>query len=200
MKSFDPSLLKANRLRLQISATDVAKRLGVSPAQVHRIENGDRRLTVDTLLGYCDAIGISVGQLFAPNVWVPITGVIDSEFEIQALPPEAPNEILSPPLMDNMSRVAAVRWAASRRFAPMKDHAVFYERHNLGVPDFAWGKRCVIVRGDDSQCLGWPIQQSGSVHIDVGNGPVDFDVDITWASPVIAVIPPFAIAALLPPE
>lgn len=199
MEGFDPGQLRANRTRLGFSATEVARRMAVSPAQVHRLENGDRRLTVDALLSYCAAIGISVGQLFAPNVHVPVTGVIDSEFEIQPLPPAADNQILAPPLMEDMSHVAVVRWAASRRFAPMRDHAVFYDRHELGVPDFAWQKRCVIVRSNGSQCLGWPVQHNGSVHIDVGNGPVDFNAEIVWASPVIAVMPPFAVDRLQPP-
>jgi transcriptional regulator with XRE-family HTH domain len=196
MQNFDPGQLRTNRLRQEISATEVARRMMVSPAQIHRLENGDRRLTVDTLILYCDAIHISVGQLFAPNVMVPVTGVIDSDFEIQPLPPNAPDQILAPPLMEDMSQVASVRWAASRRFAPMRDHAVFYDRHENGIPEFAWDKRCVILRRNGSQCLGWPTQQNGSVHINFGEGPVDFDVDVVWASPVIAVMPPFAIAGL----
>lgn len=199
MRNFDPGQLRANRLRLGISATEVARRMAVSPAQIHRLENGDRRLTVDALICYCDAIGIGVGQLFAPNVLVPVTGVIDSEFEIQPLPPDAADQILAPPLMEDMSHVAVVRWAASRRFTNMRDHAVFYNRHENGIPDSAWDKRCVILRSNGTQCLGWPTLQNGSVHIGFGNGPVDFNVEIAWASPVIAVMPPFAIEGLQPP-
>lgn len=199
MRDFDPGQLRDNRSRLGLSATEVARRMDISPAQVHRLETGDRRLTVNTLIRYCDAIGISVGQLFAPNTLVPVTGVIDSDFEIQPLPPDASGQILAPPLMEDMSQVAAVCWAASRRFAPMRDHAVFYNRHEGGIAEFAWDKRCVILRRDGSQCLGWPTRQNGSVHIDVGDGPVDFNVEIIWAAPVIAVMPPFAIENLQPP-
>ncbi len=200
MADFDPSQLRSHRIRLGISATEVARRMAVSPAQIHRLENGDRRLTVNTLIQYCAAIGLSVGQLFAPSVWVPVTGVIDSEFEIQPLPPDAADQILAPPLMEDMSHVAVVRWAPSRRFAPMRDHSVFYNRHDDGVPDSAWDKRCLIVRSNGTQCLGWPIRQNGSVHVDVGDGhPVEFNVEIVWASPVIAVMPPFAIEGLQPP-
>lgn len=199
MNPFDPTQLRVHRARLGLSATEVARRMSVSPAQIHRLENGDRRLTVEKLLLYCAAIGIRVGQLFAPNVYVPVTGVIDSEFEIQPLPPDAEDQILSPALMDDMSQIATVRWAASRRFAAMRDHAVFYNRHDNGVPEYAWDKRCVIVRRDGTQCLGWPTRTKRGVHIDFGNGPTDFDVEITWASPVLAVMPPFAIDRLLPP-
>ena len=199
MRDFDPARLRAHRTRQGVSATEVARRMGVSPAQVHRLEKGDRRLTIDALMRYCKAIDISVGQLFTPNVRIPVTGVIDSDFEIQPLPPDTADQILAPPLMEDMSQMAAVRWAASRRFAPMRDHAVFYNRHEGGVPEFAWNKRCLIMRRDGTQCLGWPTQQNDSVHIDVGNGPVDFNVEIVWASPVIAVMPPFAIEALQPP-
>ena len=197
---FEPAQLKIQRSLKNMTASEVAKRMGVSPAQINRLEKGERRLTVDTLIAYCNAIDISVGKLFTPNVWVPIAGVVDSDFEIQPLPPSAPGQVLAPPLMNDMSEVAAVRWAASRRFAPMRDHTVFFNRHQDGVPDFAWNKRCVIMRNDGSQCLGWPIEQNGSVHIDVGDGPVEFNVDVAWASPVMAVIPPFAIANLQPPD
>ena len=199
MRDFDPARLRDIRIARGMSGIELAKCMEVSPAQIHRLEKGDRRLTVDTLLRYCDALNISVGQLFAPNSLVPVTGVIDSDFEIQPLPPNAPDQILAPPLVEDMSQLAVVRWAASRRFAPMRDHAVFYNRHEQGVPDFAWDKRCVIVRADGSQCLGWPTRQSGSVHINVGSGPVEFDVEVVWASAVVAVMPPFAIDALQPP-
>ncbi len=199
MSEFEPHQLRTHRLLKGITATEVAKRMGVSPAQIHRLEKGDRRLSVDNLIAYCHAIDISVGQLFAPNVWVPVTGVIDSDFEIQPLPPDSSDQMLAPPLMDNMSQVAAVRWAASRRFAPMRDHAVFFNRHENGVPSVAWKTRCVVMRKDGSQCLGWPVEQNGSVHIDVADGPSEFNVDLVWASPVIAVMPPFAIANLQAP-
>ncbi len=199
MLEFDPNRLRTHRLLKGFTAVEVASRLGISPAQINRLEKGNRRLTVDNLIAYCSAIGVSVGQLFAPNVWVPVTGAIDSDFEIQPLAPSSPNKILAPPLMDDMDRVAAVCWAASRRFAPMAGHAVFFDRHESGVPEIAWNKRCVVVRKDGSQCLGWPVQQQGNVHIDVADGPAEFNVDIGWASPVIAVMPPHAIASLQPP-
>lgn len=199
MFRFDPEQLRSLRTRKKITATELARRMAISPAQVHRLEKGDRRLTVDSLIDYCDALEVSVGQLFTPNVWVPVTGVIDSDFEIQPTPPNTPDKTLAPPLTGDMSKVAALRWAASRRFEPMRDHIVYFSRHEEGVPDYAWNKRCLVMRQDGSQCLGWPIEQNNSVHIDVGDGPVEFNVEITWASPVIAVMPPFAIESLQPP-
>lgn len=200
MLKFDPERLRNFRANQNVTAVDLAKRMGVSPAQIHRLEKGTRRLTVEALIEYCKALEVSVGQLFAPNVWVPITGVIDSDFEIQPIPPDTPDRTLAPPLTADMSNIAAIRWAASRRFEPMRNHIVFYRRHEEGIPEYAWNKRCLVMRKDGSQCLGWPIEKNGSVHIDVGDGPVEFDVDIIWASPAIAVMPPFAIEALQPPN
>ena len=199
MSKFDPDQLRVLRKSKHITATELARRMDTSPAQIHRLEKGQRRLTVDSLLHYCDSIGVSVGNLFAPNEWVPVTGVIDSEFEILPLPPSSPDKTLAPSLTSDMKSLGALRWAAGRRFSTMRDHVVFYKRNLEGVPDSVWNKRCLILRADGSQCLGWPIRSNNSVHIDFSNGPHEFDVEIKWASPVIAVMPPFAIEALQAP-
>lgn len=199
MHSFNPKDLKKLRIDKGLTATEVARRMNISPAQVHRLENAARRLTVDTLIAYCEAVHISVSELFTPNIWVPVTGTIDSDFEIQAIPPSSPDRILAPPLVDNMSRVAAIRWAASQRFTVMHDHTLFYERHDKGVPDAAWDNRCLILRSNGRQCLGWPIRQGDTVYIDFSAGPVELNAEITWASPILAVMPPFALDSLVPP-
>lgn len=200
MSAFNPNDLRVLRKARNITAAEMAKRMGLSPAQIHRLEMGTRRLTIDALIAYCQALAISPGHFFTPNLWVPVTGVIDSDFEIQPLPPISENRTLAPPLNPDMSQVAALRWAASRRFQPMFDHIVFYKRHDYGVPDQAWDKRSLIVREDGSQCLGWPKRSGNSAHIDFGDGPVEFDVAISWASPVLAVLPPHAIEELVPPD
>ena len=200
MTTFDPSQLRTLREQQKVRASEMARRMQTSPAQIHRLETGQRRLTVDALIQYCAALGVNPGNLFTPNTWVPITGVIDSDFEIQPLPPDSPHQTLAPPLTRDMSSVGALRWAAIRRFQPMRDHVVFYRRFEPGVPDFAWNKRCLVMREDGTQCLGWPIKTGNTVHFDVGDGgPVEFDVGIVWASPVIAVMPPFAIEDLQMP-
>lgn len=194
MSSFDPGQLRALRKSIGLTAAEVARRMHVSPAQVHRLEKGLRRLTVDGLIEYCHALRVSPGSLFTTHVPVPISGTIDSDFEIQPLPTGAAATTLAPPLVADMSRVAALRWEASRRFQPMRDHLVFYQQPSTaGVAEFAWNKRCLVMRDNGSQCLGWPIKDNNSVHIDVGDGPVEFNVEVRWAAPVIAVMPPFAI-------
>lgn len=200
MSKFDPSQLSALRRSKNVTAAELARRMGTSPAQIHRLEKGLRRLTVDTLISYCTALSVSMGNLFAPNEWVPVTGVIDADFEIQPLPPNSPDRTLAPMLTTDMTGVGALRWAAGRRFQAMLDHVVFYKRNVEGVPDYAWNKRCLIIRGDGRQCLGWPIKTNNNIHIDFSNGPHEFDVEITWASPVIAVMAPFAIDELQAPD
>lgn len=197
MQRFDPTQLRSLRKAQGITAVELARRLGTSPAQVHRLEKGLRRLTVDALISYCAALGADVGSLFRADVRVPITGTIDSEFQVQSLPPGSVDETPAPPLSSDMSSVAALRWAASRRFQPMLDHLVFYTTSPIaGVPELPWNKRCLIERSDGSRCLGWPIRDQDRAHIDVGNGPVEFSVEIARAWPVIAVMPPFAIDEL----
>ena len=196
---FQPEVLRRLRLQKQLSAASVSRRLGISSAQVHRLENGQRRLTVDAFIDYCRAIDVAPARLLTQNTWVPITGVIDSEFQINPVPPNAEDKVLAPPLADDMSNLAGVQWAPSRRFAPMRGHVAFYGRHEQGVPDIAWGKRCVVMRADSSQCLGWIVKQGDNVHIDSGDGPVEFDVAVTWASPILCVMAPWAMPGVLAP-
>lgn len=199
-EGFKPAELRRLRLQKELSAAWVARRMDISSAQVHRLENGDRRLTVDALISYCEALNVDPSRLLRRNTWVPITGVIDSEFEINPLPPNTADRALAPPLADDMSNLAGVRWAASRRFAPMRGHVAFYRRHEEGVPDMAWDKRCVVMRADSSQCLGWIVKRGDSVHVDSGDGPVEFDVAVTWASPILCVMAPWAMSNLLVPD
>ncbi|MEM1435294.1 MAG: helix-turn-helix domain-containing protein [Pseudomonadota bacterium] len=201
LSHFDPARLRTLRKSRGITAVELATRMSLSPAQIHRIEKGQRRLTVDGLLAYCHALGTEIGALFRPHIEVPVTGVIDSEFQIQPLPPDSPALTPAPPLISDMQSVAALRWAASRRFQPMLDHLVFYKPYaGDPMPEFAWNKRCLITRRDGSECLGWPIRDQDRAHIDVGDGPVEFSVEIIRAAPVIAVMPPFAIEGLVTPN
>lgn len=194
---FDPAQLRSLRKSKQVTAVNLAGRMGISPAQVHRLEKGLRRLTVDNLLSYCDALGVSASSLLVANVRVPLSGIIDSDFQVQPLPEGTAARTVAPPLSADMSTVYALRWAASRRFAPMRDHLVYYRQLTTDqVPDIAWNKRCLVVREDGRRCLGWPVRNDSGAHIDVGSGPVEFDVKIAWAAPVIAVMPPHAVEEL----
>ncbi len=194
---FDPAQLRFLRKSKKVTAVELARRMGVSPAQVHRLEKGLRRLTVDNLLSYCAALGVSASNLLVAEIQVPLSGIIDSDFQVQPLPEAAAARTVAPPLSTDMSTVYALRWAASRRFAPMRDHLVYYRQLTTDrVPEIAWNKRCLVVREDGSRCLGWPVKHDTGAHIDVGSGPVEFDVKIAWAAPVIAVMPPHAVEEL----
>lgn len=199
MSKFDPKQLKQLRIRKKITASALAKHMEVSPAQVHRLENGDRRLTVDAMFSYCDALGIPPGQLLSPNSWVPILGAIQSDFEVRTITLDSDERTLAPPLTDNMDTLAAIRWEPAKRFAPMRDHLAFYNEHNEGIPQRAWNQRCLITREDGTRCLGWPIKQGNKVHIDTSDGQVEFEAEIRWASPIVSVMSPWAIEQLLPP-
>jgi transcriptional regulator with XRE-family HTH domain len=201
MLKFDPKQLKRLRIRKKITASSLAKQMEVSPAQVHRLENGDRRLTVDALFSYCRALGIAPGHFLVANVWVPIVGAIQSDFEVHPLASNTSERILAPPMTDQMDTLAALRWEPTRRFAPMRDHIAFFNQHNEGIPKHAWNQRCLIRRADDTRCLGWPIKQGKDVHIDTSDGQVEFNAEIRWASPILSVMPPWVLEQLqAPPE
>jgi transcriptional regulator with XRE-family HTH domain len=192
MTDFDPTVLRSLRKDRGLTITSLAKKLQQSPAQVHRLENGQRRITVDLLLRYCDALGVEIGQLFQKNPMIPIIGVINAEFEVLPMPPNTPYQTRAPGIVPDPERLAAVRWEPAKRFSKMHGHLCFFYADVEGIPDAAWGQRCIIRRRNGTQVIGWPIRQGDQIHIDNPDSAVEFSADIVWASPILAVFSPVA--------
>lgn len=55
--------IKAERLRLNLSQNQVAKRAKLDHTMILRVEKGDRMPTIDTLLRMADAVGLELGAL-----------------------------------------------------------------------------------------------------------------------------------------
>ena len=200
MTKFDPAVLAALRKDRGLTLTSMAKKLQQSPAQIHRLENGQRRVTVDLLLRYCDALGIEIGQLFEKDLMVPIIGVINAEYEVLPLPPNTPYQTRAPRLVPDPERLAAIRWEPAKRFSQMHGHLCFFYADVEGIPDAAWNQRCVIRRRNGTQRTGWPVREGDQMHIDNTGGAVEFNVDIAWASPILAVFAPITLdPSVLPP-
>ncbi|MFT7220306.1 MAG: transcriptional regulator with XRE-family HTH domain [Candidatus Azotimanducaceae bacterium] len=196
MDQFDPERLKQLRKQRGISVADVAGALGVSVAQVHRLENGQRRLTVDTLIQYCDVLELELCQLFAQQIDIAVTGVVNSDYEVLPTPPDSVHQIALPAILPDIDQVAALRWEPGGKISRMHGHILLYYSHSNGVPRNAWETRCLIVRADGSQCTGWPINGETATHIENPEGRTQFNVDIIWASPILAVLAPSAIKIL----
>ena len=90
MVNFDPKKLKELRIQKSVSVTEMAEKLGVSVQQAHRLEKGERRLTVDMLLAFCNELDVDVSHLFSQPAEVPITGIINELYEVLACPPNTP--------------------------------------------------------------------------------------------------------------
>lgn len=69
------AMLKARRLDLGMSARDVAVRVGVSHAQVHKYEAGLNRLSVATLCDIAGVLDLDLAQVFADLRLAPKTDV-----------------------------------------------------------------------------------------------------------------------------
>lgn len=188
---FDPLLLKRLRVEQGVTITALAEKLGTSTTQVHRLENGLRRLTVTTLFEFCEALNSSPMDLFDFPGNVPVTGIVDDAYEVLPLPPSSPKQVLSPRLVQDMQNVAALGWEPKSRLMPMHGHYMFYYAHDDGVPEHAWSSRCLLLLEDGRQRIGWPIQDGASAHIDNHEGRTEFNVELIWASPILAVVPPF---------
>ena len=191
METFEPTLLKRLRLQQGITITALAERLGTSTTQVHRLENGLRRLTVTMLFQFCEALNSSPADLFEFSGSVPVTGIVDDSYEVLPLPPSSSKQVVAPRLVQDMQNVAALGWEPKNRLMPMHGHYMFYYAHNDGVPEHAWGNRCLLLLQDGRQRVGWPIRDAESFHIDNHEGRTEFNVELIWASPILAVVPPF---------
>jgi transcriptional regulator with XRE-family HTH domain len=191
METFEPLQLKRLRLQQGMTITALAERLGTSTTQVHRLENGLRRLTVTMLFEFCEALDSSPADLFEFSGSVPVTGVVDDSYEVLPLTPTSPKQVVSPRLVQDMQNVAALGWEPKNQLMRMNGHYMFYYAHDDGVPEHAWGNRCLLLLKDGRQRVGWPIRDAESFHIDNHEGRAEFNVELIWASPILAVIPPF---------
>lgn len=196
MNTFDPARLRSARLRAGLTIAEMAKRLNVSAAQVHRLETGQRRLTVDALLEICSALRVEITQLFSPSHTVPVLGVIDSTYEILPLPANTATMTYAPSIVPDMENVAAVRWEPHRRFSHMFGHIMLFYSNRNAVGDDCWNQRCLLRRETGTQRIGWPVMREGIVHIDGVEGVTEFSVKLDWGSPILAVVSPVLIAQI----
>lgn len=187
---FDNSLLRKARQEKKLTLKQVAYKMGVSAPQVQRIESGERRLTVDFLERYCDALEVNILDFFSAQAYVPIIGIIDTNMEILPVPANTPTTVRAPRLVSHPERLAGVRWEAGQKFSVMRGHIGFFYADTEGIPADAWGKRCIIRRKDGTHRYGWLFQEDGQVHIVDPATEVELNAKIEWASPVLGVIAP----------
>lgn len=186
--------LRETRLRKGMTLQRVATRMGVSAPQVQRLETGERRLTIDLLDSYCGAVGLNPLDLFHNEQHVPIIGVIDRNANILPVPAGGPSTTRAPNIVPHPERLAAVRWEARVQLELMTGHLMFFYADIKGIPQEAWGTRCIVRRTNGTQRTGWPFKRHGRVHIEDLNGEIESDVDLEWASPVLAVVAPSILA------
>jgi hypothetical protein len=148
------------------------------------------------LFQFCEALNSSPADLFEFSGSVPVTGIVDDSYEVLPLTPSSPKQVVSPRLVQDMQNVAALGWEPKNRLMPMHGHYMFYYAHNDGVPEHAWGNRCLLLLQDGRQRVGWPIRDAESFHIDNHEGRTEFNVELIWASPILAVVPPFLVSRL----
>ncbi|MDH5674857.1 MAG: helix-turn-helix domain-containing protein [Myxococcales bacterium] len=58
--------LRARRIELSLSQADVAEGAGVNASYVGLLERGERVPSLEVLASLCDALGLTMGELFAP--------------------------------------------------------------------------------------------------------------------------------------
>ena len=189
--NLSPERLRAARKERGLTLKQVAGAMGVSIPQVQRLENGERRMTFDAVEAYCAAIGVKLIDFLREPVMVPIIGIINAESEVLPLTPNTPYEARVPYLFPEPERLAAIRYEPQGQISRMHGHIAFFYADIEGVPEHAWGQRCVLRRNDGTQRIGWPIQKDGQTHIDDVTGGTEFNVNLAWASPILAMATPY---------
>lgn len=190
---FNLARLKELRKDKRITIASLAQIMGTSSTQVHRLENGKRRLTVEALLNYCRALNIQPAQLFSAFTMVPVTGIVDDVNNVVPLGQDDSVFLPVASITSDMHNTAALLWQPTGRISTLHGHVLFYYAHKDGISESAWGERSLIRLADGTQLIGWPIRGQGAYHIDNHESRTAFNVDITWAAPILAVIPPFLI-------
>ena len=177
---------------------ELGESLGISVAQVHRLEKGERRLTVDMLIKFCAALKLEPAELFFEPSKVPVTGHIDENYEVTAPLPSDSNTVWVDAFFSDVENLAAMRWKPSGDITMMNGHLAFYYRHDEGVLANCWGNRSLVVREDNTQCVGWPLKDGDATHIENTGKRTEINVDIVWASPIIGVMAPFVFGSNRP--
>ncbi|MBO6656079.1 MAG: hypothetical protein JJ934_04250 [Pseudomonadales bacterium] len=64
--------------------------------QIHRLLNGERRLTVDTRLRFCNVLDLDICQLFAEHRKIPVKSFVNSAEEVLPTPTQPEQQIPCP--------------------------------------------------------------------------------------------------------
>ena len=187
----NPGKLRALRKHRGIPLKEVAARMEMSVAQIQRLETGHRRLNLDVLVRYCDVLDVDIIELIRDRPTVPIIGVINSQSEVLPLKAGSSHEAKAPFIVRDPQRLSAIRWEAEGQFSPINGHLMFFYADLEGIPDEAWANRCVIRRKNGTHRTGWLIREGSSIYVDDTHGEIEQDIEVDWASPILAVVPPF---------
>jgi transcriptional regulator with XRE-family HTH domain len=82
---FDPQKLRDLRKARGVALKELAARIETSPAQIQRLERGQRHLTLDMFLTYCEALGVDAVDLLQERPLVPVIGIINNDLEVVPL-------------------------------------------------------------------------------------------------------------------
>jgi transcriptional regulator with XRE-family HTH domain len=192
-KVFDPGKLRSLRKEQGVALKEVAARMDMSVAQIQRLETGHRRLNIDTMIQYCDVLGVDVVELLRERPMVPIIGVLNNDSEVLPLKANTKHEARAPYIVPDPHRLSAIRWEAKGQFSAINGHIMFFYADLSGIPERSWGHRNIIRRANGTHRAGWLVKEDGKIHIDDTHGELELDVDVDWASPILAVVPPFLV-------
>lgn len=114
--------LKQTRQNLNMTAKDLAKRAGTTEVQIFRLENGQRKLTVEWLLRLCGAMDVTADEI----VDLPLNGLNKKACDPVLLASvlgylmEACDKKKLKPTRKQLAKWTALLYAAAHDLSPVK--------------------------------------------------------------------------------
>jgi transcriptional regulator with XRE-family HTH domain len=186
------------RKRRGLTQEALARRVGTSVSEIHKLEVGKRRLTTDWLrrLGgalHCPAVELMAGE--EGDFTVPVVGYVGAGEQVYAIDDHALghgiDSVTCPLELDPETTVAvAVRGDS---MLPIQDGwLLFYHRDYDGVPEECIGHLCVVRVADDGPVYVKQLRRgysSGCFNLISTNASPIEDARLEWAAPVLLILP-----------
>lgn len=196
-----PNRLRELRLRRGLSLERMAALAGSNKSSVSRFETGESRLTIDDARRFAQVLDVDPEELLPGRMrLVPVVGRVGAGERICPIDDHPKGEGLykveCPRGLDPKTTVAVEITGESQ--LPIGDKwLAFYSRvHEYDAADVL-GKLCVVCLTDGTMLLKTVRRgpTHGRFNLLSTNAPLIEDVELEWATPVRAILPPDLVQA-----
>lgn len=183
------SALKELRQSKKLSLAAAAELIGTSDAQLHRLENGVRRMTMGWAKRIAQGYGVNISEVLGLDSFtsqVPVVAYVGAGTEVFKFgETEAVDYVDAPPgTQEDTIEAAIVR--GDSMYPAYRDRDILYYKRHFGEIDDLVGKECVIRLTDNRQYIKTVMKgtKKGLYTLISYNAVPVLDVKISWAAPV----------------